>query len=190
MKVIIGLANPGTNYAQTRHNAGAWFVEAICRSVGLTLASKTKFYGNFAQAKLVDHDIKLLVPSTFMNHSGKAVRAIANFYDLKPEDLLIAHDELDLPPGEIRLKTGGGHGGHNGLRDTIEQLNSNAFARLRIGIGHPGHKNKVVNYVLKSPQPDELLLIEAAIDRALMTLPLMASGHLQQAMKQLHTKVT
>ena len=138
IKLIVGLANPGQQYQDTRHNAGAWFVAELARQQGVTLTPESRFFGDTARIFIDGSDIRLLVPSTFMNRSGQAIAALAGFYKILPEEILIAHDELDLPPGSARFKTGGGHGGHNGLRDSISQLGNNkGFHRLRIGIGHP-----------------------------------------------------
>lgn len=189
IQLIVGLGNPGAQYEQTRHNAGFWFVEAVARRHGGSFKSENKFHGEACKVFVDGKELWLLKPMTFMNKSGQAISALARFYKIEPENILVAHDELDLPPGAIRLKQGGGHGGHNGLRDTIAQLGgSRDFQRLRIGIGHPGHSSQVTGYVLGKAPADEQRLIEQAIDDALDILPLAVNGELQKAMNQLHTK--
>jgi PTH1 family peptidyl-tRNA hydrolase len=189
IQLIVGLGNPGAQYEQTRHNAGFWFVDAIARRHNGQLKSENKFHGEACKVRVDGEELWLLKPMTFMNKSGQAIAALARFYKIPPEGILVAHDELDLPPGDIRLKTGGGHGGHNGLRDTINQLGgSRDFQRLRIGIGHPGHSSQVTGYVLGKAPADEQREMEAAIDRALQVMPLAIDGELQKAMNQLHSK--
>lgn len=189
IQLIVGLGNPGAKYEPTRHNAGFWFVDSLARQHGATLKSENKFHGEACRLLLDGQELWLLKPMTFMNKSGQAIAALANFYKITPEAILVAHDELDLPPGEARLKKGGGHGGHNGLRDTITQLGNNKdFQRLRIGIGHPGHSSQVTGYVLGKAPADEQRLMEQAIDRALDVMPLAVSGEIQKAMNQLHSK--
>lgn len=185
--LITGLGNPGPSYLDTRHNAGQWFVEAIARQYGATLASDKKAFGLTASVRIDGQDVKLLVPTTFMNRSGQAVAALSHFYKIAPQHILVAHDELDFEPGLARLKLGGGHGGHNGLRDIISALgNNNGFYRLRIGIGHPGDSRQVADYVLKKAPAGEQEKTRAAIDQALQLLPLMINGEWQTAMNQLH----
>ena len=189
IQLIVGLGNPGAKYEPTRHNAGFWFVDALARQHGATFKSENKFHGEACKLLLDGEEIWLLKPMTFMNKSGQAIAALANFYKITPEAILVAHDELDLPPGEARLKKGGGHGGHNGLRDTIAQLGNNKdFQRLRIGIGHPGHSSQVTGYVLGKAPADEQRLMEQAIDNALDVMPLAVCGEMQKAMNQLHSK--
>ena len=188
IQLIVGLGNPGTQYEQTRHNAGFWFVEAVARRHGGSFKSENKFHGEACKVHVNGRELWLLKPMTFMNKSGQAIAALARFYKIAPENILVAHDELDLPPGEARLKTGGGHGGHNGLRDTIAQLGSKEFQRLRLGIGHPGHSSQVTGYVLGKAPTDEQIEMENAIDRALDVLPLAVCGEQQKAMNQLHAK--
>ncbi len=189
IQLIVGLGNPGPQYEQTRHNAGFWFVEAVARRHGGSFKSENKFHGEACKVLVEGRELWLLKPMTFMNRNGQAIVALARFYKIEPENILIAHDELDLPPGAVRLKQGGGHGGHNGLRDTITQLGgSREFHRLRIGIGHPGHSSQVTGYVLGKAPADEQRLMEQAIDEALEILPLAVSGEMQKAMNQLHTK--
>lgn len=188
IKAIIGLGNPGAQYAQTRHNAGFWLIDALAERHHTTLRSERKLLGHYARITLEGRDIHLLTPSTYMNHSGQSIGALAAFYKLSPESLLVVHDELDLLPGQARYKQGGGHGGHNGLRDTINALGQNKnFHRLRLGIGHPGSASQVVNYVLGAPGKSERRAIDEAIDAALETLPLALSGDQARAMNQLHS---
>ena len=189
IQLIVGLGNPGAQYEQTRHNAGFWFVEAVARRHGGSFRSENKFHGEASKVLVEGKELWLLKPMTFMNKSGQAIAALARFYKIAPESILVAHDELDLPPGAVRLKQGGGHGGHNGLRDTIAQLGgSRDFQRLRIGIGHPGHSSQVTGYVLGKAPADEQRLMEEAIDDALDILPLAVCGEMQKAMNQLHSK--
>src|SRR3990167_4103495 len=170
IQLIIGLKNPGEAYAATRHNAGAWFVTALCQYAGADFKQNKQLHSDVACVRQNDLIYRMALPHTFMNHSGLAIQALSQYYKIKPQNILIAHDDLDLPVGRIKLKTGGGHGGHNGLRDIITQLNSNDFHRLRIGIGHPGHKSLVHNYVLQQPSTIEFTNIMAAIERILPTV--------------------
>lgn len=187
IKAIIGLGNPGPDYEATRHNAGAWLVQALARRGLSELRPEKKFLGRYAKVRLDGHEVHLLEPTTFMNRSGAAVAALCNFYKLAPNELLVAHDELDIAPGTARYKSGGGHGGHNGLRDIISALgNDKAFHRLRIGIGHPGNAKQVVNYVLGRPGKAELAAIEAALDEIQATLPDALAGDWARAMNRLH----
>ncbi|HHH48386.1 MAG TPA: aminoacyl-tRNA hydrolase [Gammaproteobacteria bacterium] len=188
VQLIVGLGNPGPKYAQTRHNVGFLFVEELARSQGATFRPEAKFHGEVCKLHLGDHELWLLKPMTFMNRSGQAVAALARFYKIPPEAILVVHDELDIPAGQLRLKLGGGHGGHNGLRDIISQLGSREFLRLRIGIDHPGAAREVTNYVLGKASPDDRLSIEAAIDEALRSLPQILDGDLQAAMNRLHSR--
>ena len=186
--MIIGLGNPGPNYQRTRHNAGADFVRALADSVGSPLITETKFYGETTRINLNGRDIRLLIPTTYMNRSGQAVSTMANFYQIPVEHILIAHDELDHQPGTARFKHGGGHGGHNGLRDIIKSMANNShFGRLRLGIGHPGHADQVADYVLKKAPSDQRQLIDNSIQDALQYLPLAITGDWQQAMNKLHS---
>ena len=167
IKLIVGLANPGAKYEGTRHNAGEWFVNDLARMYNPSLKEEAKYFGKVAKINTAQGEVRLLVPTTFMNLSGKAVGALANFYRIKPEEILVAHDELDLPPGVAKIKQGGGHGGHNGLKDIIASLgNNNNFYRVRIGIGHPGHRDLVASYVLGKPAPQDQEKIDAAVDEA------------------------
>ncbi|TDB03019.1 aminoacyl-tRNA hydrolase [Halomonas marinisediminis] len=188
VRAIIGLGNPGADYEATRHNAGAWLVEALARRAGGELRADRKFLGLHARVQFEGRDLHLLNPTTFMNRSGGAVAGLCQFYKLAPDELLVVHDELDLPPGSARFKTGGGHGGHNGLRDIISALgNTRDFHRLRLGIGHPGDSRQVTNYVLGRPGKAEHIAIEAAIDESLATLPDAIDGHWTKAMNRLHS---
>ena len=187
VQLIVGLGNPGNEYEQTRHNAGFWFVDAIARQYHASFKSEKKFHGDVARISVNGQEVWLLKPDTFMNRSGQAIQALANFYKIKLENILVAHDELDLDPGVARLKKDGGHGGHNGLRDTIEKMGGKNFLRLRLGIGHPGDKNKVSGYVLKKASSDDHIDIERAIDQALKVLPEVVDGDLQKAMNELHS---
>jgi len=188
IKLVVGLGNPGSEYRDTRHNAGADFVEALARQTGVQLQEETRFFGLTGRLTLDGHDLRLLIPNTFMNLSGKAVAAMAGFYKIAPEQILIAHDELDIPPGTARFKQGGGHGGHNGLRNIVPALGNNKnFYRLRIGIGHPGHASKVTGFVLGAPGAEDRRRIDAAIDAALEALPLLLDGGEVKAMTRLHS---
>ncbi|AKA46390.1 TPA: aminoacyl-tRNA hydrolase [Haemophilus influenzae] len=167
IKLIVGLGNPGEKYADTRHNAGEWLIERLARRFNVSLNPESKFFGKTARTLVNGKEVRLLVPTTFMNLSGKAVGALASFYRVKPEEILVIHDELDLPAGTAKLKQGGGHGGHNGLKDIVAQLgNNNNFYRLRIGIGHPGHRDLVAGYVLNKPSPADRNALEKVLDEA------------------------
>lgn len=187
IKLIVGLRNPGPAYAATRHNAGAWLVEAIADSKRLLFKSDKKLGGEWVRYDEDTYHTLLFLPLAFMNLNGAGVRAITQFYDILPHEILVVHDELDLVVGDVRLKTGGGHGGHNGLRDLIQQLNTREFHRLRIGIGHPGHRDLVTDYVLTKPSSADKEKICAAIARALTVIPLILAGNLSLAMNQLNT---
>lgn len=188
IKMIVGLGNPGGEYRGTRHNAGADFIDQLVRQNNASLQPESKFSGLAARVDIAGHDLRVLVPTTFMNRSGKAVSAMANFFKILPEEILIAHDELDIPAGSARFKRGGGHGGHNGLRDIVPALgNSKDFYRLRIGIGHPGHASRVTGYVLSAPSQVERTRIDACIDEALAALPLLLDGDSTKAMTRLHS---
>lgn len=188
IKLIVGLGNPGTEYRGTRHNAGADFVEELARQCGASLQAESKFFGLAGRVDLSGHDLRLLIPSTFMNRSGKAVAAMAQFFKIPPGEILVAHDELDIPPGTARFKRGGGHGGHNGLRDIVPALaNNKDFYRLRIGIGHPGHASGVTGYVLGMPSQADRARIDASIDEAIAALPLLLDGEDTKAMTRLHS---
>jgi len=187
LRLIVGLGNPGPEYAQTRHNAGFWLLDALARLVHVELKPERRFHGRLARARLGAQEVWLLAPDTYMNASGQAVQALAAYYRITPGEILVAHDELDLPPGAARLKKGGGAAGHNGLKDIIARLGTD-FWRLRLGIGHPGRREEVVNYVLARPSREEAEAIEAAIGRSLNILPLAVAGDLETAMHRLHTR--
>ena len=188
IQLIAGLGNPGPKYERTRHNAGADYVRELARQNNIQLKEESKFFGETGRGAINGHDVRLLIPSTYMNRSGQAVSAMARFYDIPAQSILVAHDELDLNPGIARLKLGGGHGGHNGLRDTIKALgNDKDFARLRLGIGHPGHASEVVDFVLKKASKAEQQMIDNAIDDAVRTMPEVLAGQWNAAMKKLHT---
>ena len=189
VQLIVGLGNPGPEYDQTRHNAGAFFVERLAAAQGVNLSFDKKYFGLTGKFSHQGRDIRLLIPTTYMNRSGQAVAALANFFRIKPEEILVAHDELDMPPGVCKLKQGGGHGGHNGLRDIIASLaNQNNFHRLRIGIGHPGHSSQVSNYVLSRASRSEQDLTNTSIEFALGVLPDLLDGNFSRAMQQLHSQ--
>ena len=185
--LIIGLGNPGPKYAETRHNAGFWFLDELSRKSGQSLKSNTRIQAETLRTRLFDQDCILARPTTYMNHSGAAVRAILDYYKMSPENLLVAYDELDLPPGVVRLKQGGGHGGHNGMRDIFQHVQERNFLRLRIGIGHPGHKNAVTKYVLGRSPKQVREVVDTAIARAISVIPMVLEGRAQEAMTELHT---
>ena len=187
IKLFVGLGNPGDKYFTTRHNAGFWWVDLVANQTNSALAMDAKMFG--VVGKLSPYSDKwLLKPTTYMNASGKAVAALANYYKISPEEILVIHDELDLPAGQSKLKFGGGHGGHNGLRDIHAALGTSNYWRLRIGIGHPGDKNEVVNYVLKAPSKDEQKLIDDSINDSSKIVDQLSKGEFEQAMLKLHTK--
>ncbi len=183
----MGLGNPGPQYANTRHNAGAWLVEELCQQEHTTLRQDNKFNGAIGQTNINGTDCWLLIPSTYMNLSGTAVLAAANYYKVKPEEIIVAHDELDFPAGQVRFKQDGGHGGHNGLRDIISKLHTPSFHRIRLGIGHPGDRNEVHDYVLKAPRREEHTLIMEATRNVLAVLPTFVAGDHQKAIHELHS---
>ena len=188
IRLIVGLCNPGTQYDQTRHNAGSWFVETLAKHYNGQWKSDSKLFGRTSKIVIGTHELLLLLPDTFMNRSGKSVAAAVNFYKLTSTQVLVAHDELDLSPGVARFKDGGGHGGHNGLRDIIPALgNKSDFLRLRIGIGHPGHASAVSNYVLGKPDQGDKSAIEQIISEAEQALNYALDGDLAKAMNQLHS---
>ncbi len=180
--LVVGLGNPGREYEDTRHNVGFWFVDRLAARLGAAFAAEPRFAGELARIGA----LRLLKPSTYMNHSGQAVGAVARFFRIPTETILVVHDELDLPPGSLRLKFGGGHAGHNGLKDIQAHLGSSGFWRLRIGIGHPGDKSRVASYVLHPPRAEEKALIDEALAKALDAWPLIADGKWSQAMQRLH----
>jgi PTH1 family peptidyl-tRNA hydrolase len=184
-RLIVGLGNPGAEYADTRHNAGFWLCELLAAKLGAELRRESRFHGIAARTH---GQVWLLMPQTFMNCSGQAVAALARFYRIPPADMLVLHDELDLAPGALRLKFGGGLGGHNGLKDIAAHLGTQDFWRLRIGIGHPGDRNQVVDYVLKRPRGEERSLIEEALERSLGAWPLLARGEYPAAMQKINSR--
>ena len=183
-RLIVGLGNPGSEYEDNRHNLGFWFVDRLASQLKVTLSPQGKFFGRVGRLD----DLWLLQPTTFMNRSGQAVVALARFYKILPDEILVVHDELDLQPGSIRLKLGGGNGGHNGLKDIQAHLTVPDFWRLRLGIGHPGERNEVVNYVLKAPRKEEQELIDHALNRCLNAWPKLATGDYEAAQRLLHPK--
>ena len=186
LRLLVGLGNPGAGYEDNRHNIGHWFVDALARELKIPLAPQGKFHGQVGRSG----DLWLLKPTTFMNRSGLSVVALAGFYKILPDEILVVHDELDLSPGDIRIKQGGGNGGHNGLKDIQASLASPDFWRLRLGIGHPGERNEVVNYVLKAPRREEQELIDQALDRCLLAWPKLGAGDYVAAQRVLHPKST
>ncbi|XQA65933.1 aminoacyl-tRNA hydrolase [Xanthomonas sacchari] len=188
LRLIVGLGNPGAEHANTRHNAGFRFVDALAERAGARWSVDAKLFGETARVEVAGQSVWLMKPATFMNLSGKSVTAALRFWKIEPAQALLAHDELDLAPGTARLKFDGGHGGQNGLRDTIRLLGHAGFHRLRIGIGHPGHKDKVVPWVLGRAGKDDQVLIDRAIDDAIDVLPLAVQGDFNEAMKRLHTQ--
>nr|VFJ48980.1 MAG: peptidyl-tRNA hydrolase [Candidatus Kentron sp. DK]VFJ58789.1 MAG: peptidyl-tRNA hydrolase [Candidatus Kentron sp. DK] len=187
IRSIVGLGNPGPRYAMTRHNAGFWFLDGLASRFRQTFRASAKLLGEECQITETGMQCRLFKPTTFMNESGMAVTAFFRYYRESPEQLLVVHDEIDLPPGTIRLKQGGGHGGHNGLRSIIAHMGTRDFSRLRIGVGHPGHRDEVVGYVLHPAREEEQTLIEQAIARAYGEFPLIARGELERVMNTLHT---
>jgi PTH1 family peptidyl-tRNA hydrolase len=196
IKMVVGLGNPGTEYDRTRHNAGFWFVDLLARDAGVTLRHEARFHGMVGRVRLAGEDVWLLEPQTFMNRSGLSVVSLARFHKILPDQILVVHDELDLPPGAAKLKSGGGTGGHNGLKDIGAHLATPLYWRLRLGIGHPrdalpeaaraGARPDVAGFVLKAPRREEQELIDAAIERASSIMPLCVRGEMERAMMQLH----
>lgn len=186
LRLIVGLGNPGAEYAETRHNAGFWFCERLARELGAGFGKESRFHGWVAQAR--EAKLWLLMPATYMNHSGQAVQALTHFHRIAPAEMLVVHDEIDLPPGQMRLKFGGGLGGHNGLKDISAHLGTNDYWRLRLGVGHPGERSEVVTYVLKPPRKEESAELEAALDRALATWPLLARGDFNAATQRINAR--
>jgi PTH1 family peptidyl-tRNA hydrolase len=186
--LVVGLGNPGADYSETRHNAGFWFCERLARDLDGNFAVESRFHGRVAREKAAG--IWLLLPQTFMNRSGQSVGAFIRFHRIQPAEMLVVHDELDIPPGELRLKFGGGLGGHNGLKDITAHLGTQDYWRLRVGIGHPGDRNEVANFVLKPPRREERDLIDRALDRALLAWPLIAKGEWNAATQHANTKPT
>jgi PTH1 family peptidyl-tRNA hydrolase len=187
IKLIVGLGNPGAEYEATRHNAGFWWLDAVARELKVNLVPDKSYWGLVARTQVQGQTVWLLAPQTFMNLSGKSVGALAKFFKIQPDEILVAHDELDIEPGQAKLKKGGGHAGHNGLRDIHAQLGSAEYWRLRIGIGHPGEKSEVVHWVLKKPSPEHRQSIEDNIIRSVKALAQLLSGDMEKAMVQIHT---
>lgn len=189
IELIVGLGNPGPQYQSNRHNAGAIFLQELCRRNNGTLRHESRFGGELGDVDIAGRTVRLLFPTTFMNNSGRAVAAVLRFFKIEPENMLVAYDEIDFDAGVTRFKAGGGHGGHNGIRDIINVLGGqNEFYRLRIGVGHPGHKSMVSNHVLSNPSKSESEIIMADIDLAIQALPSAVSGDWEQAMRLLHTR--
>ena len=189
IELIAGLGNPGPEYAATRHNAGFWWLETLARQWGVQLAHSRDFHGFAGSSQQQGRKVWLLQPVIFMNRSGQSVAALARFYKIPPENILVVHDELDLDPGQVKLKQGGGHAGHNGLRDIDAQLGSKNYWRLRLGIGHPGSKPEVVNWVLKKPSLEHRIAIEQAIDHSLRVVPDILAGQMEKAMRMINSPV-
>jgi PTH1 family peptidyl-tRNA hydrolase len=187
LRLIVGLGNPGPEHARTRHNAGFWLVDALAEREGARFGLESKLFGETARVRIAGQDLWLLKPATFMNLSGKSIAAALRYWKIEPAEMLVAHDELDLPPGTARLKFDGGHGGQNGLRDAMRLLGHGGFHRLRIGIGHPGHKDRVTPWVLGKPGRDDEAAILRAVDDAIGVLPLAVQGNFMDAMTRLHT---
>ena len=187
IKLLVGLGNPGPDYDATRHNAGFWFVDGAARALKTALVMDRSYHGLVARTAFQGQTVWLLEPQTFMNLSGKSVAALARFFKINPDEILVVHDELDLAPGEAKLKFGGSHAGHNGLRDIHAQLGTGDYWRLRLGVGHPGVKSEVVHWVLKKPTLDHRIAIDQCIDRALTALPALLAGDMNKAMLLIHT---
>lgn len=187
IKLFVGLGNPGPEYEATRHNAGFWWIDALAREFKVALIPDKAYHGRVARAVVHGQTVWLLQPQTFMNLSGKSVAALARFFKILPEEILVAHDELDIVPGQVKLKLGGSHAGHNGLRDIHAQLGSADYWRLRLGIGHPGVKAEVINWVLKKPLPEQREAIDECLERAIRGVPAMMAGEMEKAMLLIHT---
>lgn len=188
IRLLVGLGNPGAEYEATRHNAGFWWIDAAARKLGVTLAPQRSYFGLAGRSSTAQGPVWLLQPMTYMNLSGKSVAALARFFKIAPEEILVVHDELDLMPGQMKLKQGGGHAGHNGLKDIHAQLGSSDYWRLRLGIGHPGVKAEVVDYVLRKPAPEQRELIEQGIARSIDAIDMLLCGEMDRAMMCIHTK--
>jgi PTH1 family peptidyl-tRNA hydrolase len=187
IKLFVGLGNPGPDYEATRHNAGFWWIEEVARALKVNLVMDKSYHGLVARTTVNGQTVWLLAPQTFMNLSGKSVAALARFFKIQPQEILVAHDELDVAPGEAKLKLGGSHAGHNGLRDIHAQLGSGDYWRLRLGVGHPGLKSEVIHWVLKKPSLDHRIAIDQSIERALKALPHLLAGEMDKATMQIHT---
>jgi PTH1 family peptidyl-tRNA hydrolase len=188
IRLLVGLGNPGPDYEDTRHNAGFWWIDAVARQLRTTLVPERSYWGLVARVNRAEGPLWLLEPQTYMNLSGKSVAALARFFKIAPEEILVAHDELDLLPGQMKLKRGGSHAGHNGLKDMQAQLGSADFWRLRLGIGHPGVKAEVVNYVLKKPSPTDREAIHQSIDKSLQVLDLLLAADMERATMKLNAR--
>src|SRR5512147_311619 len=188
IRLLVGLGNPGAEYEATRHNAGFWFIDEVARALKVSLVPERSYFGLAARASTPDGPVWLLEPMTYMNLSGKSVAALARFFKIAPQEILVAHDELDLLPGQVKLKLGGSHAGHNGLKDIHAQLGSPDYWRLRLGIGHPGVKAEVVNYVLKKPSAEHREAIDKSIAQSLAALDLLLAGDMERAMMKIHAK--
>ena len=188
IRLLVGLGNPGPEYETTRHNAGFWFIDAVARELRVNLAPDRSYFGLVARMSRPDGPIWLLEPMTFMNLSGKSVAALARFFKLAPGEIMVAHDELDLLPGQVKMKLGGSHAGHNGLKDIQAQLGSADFWRLRLGIGHPGERAEVVNYVLRKPLAADRDAIDKCIEQSITALPLLLNGEMDRALMKVHAK--
>ncbi len=187
IKLFVGLGNPGPEYEATRHNAGFWWVDAAARELKASLVMDKGYHGLLARTSVKGQVVWLLKPQTFMNESGKSVAALARFFKIEPQEILVAHDELDIVPGQVKLKFGGSHAGHNGLRDIHAQLGTDDYWRLRLGVGHPGIKSEVINWVLKKPSPEHRQAIEESIQRSLQALPHLLAGEMEKATMLVHT---
>ncbi len=187
IRLFVGLGNPGPEYEQTRHNAGFWWLDALARELKVNLTADKSYHGLVARTSFQGQSVWLLAPQTFMNLSGKSVASLVNFFKIAPQDILVAHDDLDIAPGEAKLKLGGSHAGHNGLRDIHAQLGTDQYWRLRLGIGHPGNRAEVLHWVLKKPVLDHRIAIDQTIDRALKALPQFLAGDMEQATRLVHT---
>ena len=187
IKLFVGLGNPGPQYEDTRHNAGFWWVNGLARQLGVSLQMDRSYHGLVARTQIGGENVWLLEPQTFMNVSGTSVAALARFFKIKPQEILVAHDELDVVPGEAKLKLGGSHAGHNGLRDIHAQLGTDQYWRLRLGIGHPGVKSEVIHWVLQKPSPDQRIAIEQCVDRTLQAVPDLLAGDMTKATQKVHT---
>ena len=187
IKLFVGLGNPGPDYDATRHNAGFWWLDALARELKVTLQPDKSYHGRVARTTAHGQTVWLLAPQTFMNASGKSVAALARFFKIQPEEILVAHDELDIVPGQVKLKLGGSHAGHNGLRDIHAQLGSADYWRLRLGIGHPGVKSEVIHWVLKKPSAEHREAIEDCIQRTLKAVPFLVTGETEKATQIVHT---
>lgn len=188
IRLLVGLGNPGPEYEATRHNAGFWWIDEVARKLGAHLVPERPYFGLVARVNRPGGPVWLLEPMTFMNLSGKSVSALARFFKIAPDEILVVHDELDLLPGQTKLKLGGSHAGHNGLKDIHAQLGTGDYWRLRLGIGHPGVKAEVVNYVLRKPSPEHREAIEKSIEQSVGALDLLLAGEMEQAMMKIHAK--